>query len=76
MVRLFSAIELPRGELVAALRELRATDTELRWIPPERWHLTLGFYGDREHIDRRGAWVRRQARGLAPVRLRLRGAGR
>lgn len=79
MVRLFSAIELPgavRAELDERLRAIRETDTELRWVPPERWHITLGFYGDREHIDRRGTWFRRQATGLAPARLRLRGAGR
>jgi RNA 2',3'-cyclic 3'-phosphodiesterase len=79
VVRLFSAIELPgsvRAELAARLRAIRAEDDELRWIPPERWHITLGFYGDREHVDRRGAWFRQQATGLAPTRLRLRGAGR
>ncbi len=79
MVRLFSALELPdpvRAELVGRLRALREHDSELRWVPPERWHITLGFYGDREHVDRRGAWFRQQAAGLAPARLRLRGAGR
>jgi len=79
MVRLFSAIELPgsvRTELAERLRALREADTELAWVPPERWHITLGFYGDREHVDRRGTWFRRQAGGLAPTRLRLRGAGR
>jgi 2'-5' RNA ligase len=79
MVRLFSAIELPgsvRADLAARLRALRDGDAELRWVPPERWHITLGFYGDREHVDRRGTWFRRQVTGLAPARLRLRGAGR
>jgi RNA 2',3'-cyclic 3'-phosphodiesterase len=79
MVRLFSAIELPdpvRADLAERLRDIRDADTALRWVPPERWHLTLGFYGDREHADRRSAWFRRQAAGLTPCRLRLRGAGR
>ncbi|HEV7647041.1 MAG TPA: RNA 2',3'-cyclic phosphodiesterase [Actinophytocola sp.] len=79
MVRLFSAVELPdsiRADLVERLRDIRENDTELAWVPPERWHITLGFYGDREHADRRGAWFRRQVVGLAPSRLRLRGAGR
>jgi 2'-5' RNA ligase len=79
MVRLFSALELPdpvRAELAERVRDLRDQDGELRWVPAERWHITLGFYGDREHVDRRGAWFRRQAAGLAPSRLRLRGAGR
>lgn len=83
MVRLFSAIELPgavRTELAERLRELRAADPELdtglTWSPPQRWHITLGFYGDREHVERRGAWFRQQATGLTVTRLRLRGAGR
>ncbi len=79
MVRLFSALELPtpvRAELARRLGEIRAGEPDLRWVPPERWHITLGFYGDREHADRRGGWFRRQAEGLAPPRLRLRGAGR
>lgn len=83
MVRLFSAIELPgavRTELAERLRDLRAADPELddglAWSPPQRWHITLGFYGDREHVERRGTWFRRQATGLTATRLRLRGAGR
>ncbi|HEX2132117.1 MAG TPA: RNA 2',3'-cyclic phosphodiesterase [Actinophytocola sp.] len=83
MARLFSAIELPatvRTELADRLRDLRARHPELddglTWSPPRSWHITLGFYGDREHVDRRGAWFRRQAARLDPARLRLRGAGR
>lgn len=83
MVRLFSALELPAAvhtELDQRLRALRAADPDLDsglvWTPPDRWHITLGFYGDREHADRRGAWFRRQASGLPTARLRLRGAGR
>jgi RNA 2',3'-cyclic 3'-phosphodiesterase len=83
VVRLFSAVELPddvRSELAERLRELRDAQPELdaglAWTPPHRWHITLGFYGDREHADRRASWFRRQAAGLAAARLRLRGAGR
>jgi 2'-5' RNA ligase len=79
MVRLFSAIELPspvRAELADRLAAVRAATPELRWIPPERWHITLGFYGDREHADRRAAWFRAHARALRPSRVRLRAAGR
>jgi RNA 2',3'-cyclic 3'-phosphodiesterase len=83
VVRLFSALEPPevvRNELAERLRELRAAQPELdrglTWTSPRRWHITLGFYGDREHADRRAAWFRRQAVGLVPARLRLRGVGR
>lgn len=79
MVRLFSAIELPSGvreELADRLAGVRAQSPDLSWLPPERWHITLGFYGDREHADRRGAWFRRRATTLRPSRVRLRAAGR
>lgn len=79
MVRLFSAIELPaevRAELADRVAGVRARTSELSWIPPERWHITLGFYGDREHADRRGAWFRERATALRPSRVRLRAAGR
>jgi RNA 2',3'-cyclic 3'-phosphodiesterase len=79
MVRLFAALELPddvRAELSERLRVIRAGSTELRWTPPDRWHITLAFYGDREHAGRRGTWFRERAAGLDSVRLRLRGAGR
>jgi 2'-5' RNA ligase len=78
MVRLFSAIELPdpvREELADRLASVRSSTSDLRWIPPERWHITLGFYGDREHADRRGAWFRDRATSLRPSRVRLRAAG-
>lgn len=79
MVRLFSAIELPdgvRAELAGRLADVRATNPELRWAPPPRWHITLGFYGDREHADRRTAWFRERAAPLSGFRVRLRAAGR
>ncbi|MFL6119176.1 RNA 2',3'-cyclic phosphodiesterase [Actinophytocola sp.] len=79
MTRLFSAIELPRevcDELAQRLGGARGAAPELTWAPPDRWHITLGFYGDREHADRRAVWFRAQAAGLRGCRLRLRAAGR
>jgi 2'-5' RNA ligase len=79
MIRLFSAIELPNGvreELADRLAGVRSQHADLTWIPPDRWHITLGFYGDREHADRRGAWFRKRAAMLRPSRVRLRAAGR
>lgn len=84
MVRLFSAIEVPtavRDNLMTRLAEVRAdlageqTADELRWSTTAGWHITLGFYGDREHPDRRGVWFRTQAATLAGARIRLRAAG-
>ena len=81
MARLFSAIELPtavRTDLGARLAAVRDADmgAELRWLPPVSWHITIGFYGDREHPDRRGSWFRAQAATLTRTRIRLRAAGR
>jgi len=79
MVRLFSAIDLPddvRAELADRLAGVRTSTADLSWTPPEQWHITLGYYGDREHADRRGAWFRRRATALRPSRVRLRAAGR
>jgi RNA 2',3'-cyclic 3'-phosphodiesterase len=81
VARLFSAIELPAavrtdlGARVAAIRDA-GTGTELRWTAPASWHITIGFYGDREHPDRRGAWFRTQAASLGRARIRLRAGGR
>jgi len=79
VVRLFSAVELPgevADELADRLAGARAVAPELTWTPPDRWHITLGFYGDREHADRRVAWFREQAAGLRGFQARLGGAGR
>jgi 2'-5' RNA ligase len=79
-VRLFVAVR-PSAEAVAhaaaAVAAVRADQPGPRWIPPERWHLTLAFYGDVE--DRELPRVtRRIDRGLAdvpPMTLRVTGAG-
>lgn len=79
MTRLFSAIELPdtvRDELAERLSAVQADVPELSWSPPGRWHITLGFYGDREHADRRTAWFRARATPLRGFRARLRASGR
>lgn len=81
MARLFSAIELPaavRTDLGTRLAAIRGAGTgpELRWTAPVGWHITIGFYGDREHPDRRGAWFRAQAATLSRTRIRLRAGGR
>lgn len=76
--RLFSAVELPEfvaADLEARLDKVRTDAEVLHWVAPDSWHITLGFYGNREHADRRGAWLRRRATGLAAPRIRLASAG-
>jgi 2'-5' RNA ligase len=79
-VRLFVAVRPPTGALdhaAAAVAAVRAAHVGPRWIPPERWHLTLAFYGEvpdgevdavRDRLDGR-------VRGAADLSLAVVGAG-
>jgi RNA 2',3'-cyclic 3'-phosphodiesterase len=76
--RLFSAVELPElaaMDLRTQLASVQPDVDALSWVPPDSWHITLGFYGNREHPDRRGPWLRRRLDGLASPRVRLRCSG-
>lgn len=76
---LFSAL-LPPAEVVESVRleldRLGARECdEVRWSPPERWHITLGFYGDHaDPVTQRGLLARQLAGYTAP-RVSLAGAG-
>jgi 2'-5' RNA ligase len=53
-MRLFLAINLPAtvvAEIDRQVAPLREAAPGLRWIPPEKWHLTVRFIGD-EPLDR------------------------
>lgn len=53
-MRLFLAINLPspiRGAIDQEVSALRATAPALRWIAPEKWHLTVRFIGE-EPLER------------------------
>lgn len=82
-MRLFVALLPPPAavaelaEAVGPLRRLPGAQ-ELRWTPPESWHLTLAFLGEtpdvlRPDLDERLA---RAARRHGPYDLRLAGGGR
>jgi 2'-5' RNA ligase len=80
-VRLFLAVAPPPAavrDLDAALDAVRRSHPDLRWTPPERWHLTLAFFGevldgDLPRLRRRvGAAVR----GSNALALAFAGAGR
>jgi 2'-5' RNA ligase len=79
-VRLFAAV-VPAADAIdhldRAVSDVRAAHPQLGWIPTERWHLTLAFYGevaDREvaRVERRGLRATRVASALD---LRFAGAG-
>jgi RNA 2',3'-cyclic 3'-phosphodiesterase len=68
-VRLFVAVRPPPEPLAdaaAAVEAVRPVGPGLRWVPPERWHLTLAFYGEvpDDELDR---VVSRTARRLGAV---------
>ena len=82
-MRLFVAVAPPPAaldHLAAALAETRggtASGDPLRWIPPERWHLTLVFLGevDDARVDRLAAALVPVAAARPPLALSLRGSG-
>lgn len=81
-MRLFTALWLPReavDHLDGVLERIRAqvgpTPPSFRWIPAQRWHLTLSFHGDDADPDKLAARLRRRAHGLAAPQLRLASSG-
>ena len=76
-MRLFSAL-WPSEQAIAHLR--RATQrvelpAGVRWVPAERWHLTLAFYGNDASLPERTGYLDERMAGLAAPVLRLAGAG-
>lgn len=60
-MRLFAALTLPApavAHLAEAVAVIRREAPGLRWVPPERWHLTLAFFGEVD--DARVAGLRRR----------------
>jgi len=75
MTRLFVALTVAPAAVDAAERAIAPIrDAELRWVPNERWHVTVEFVGDGDPDETARQWSRRVA-GICPLRLRLRGAG-
>lgn len=79
-MRLFAAAVPPPeviGHLDRAAADVRVAYPDLAWIPTERWHLTLAFYGevaDRDvaRVERRGLRATKRAVALD---LKFAGAG-
>jgi RNA 2',3'-cyclic 3'-phosphodiesterase len=74
------AVTLPaevEAHLAESIDGLKVAHSELRWVPPPRWHLTLEFLGEcgPHEIDRQlNRWTVR-ARRVGPLRLALAGGG-
>ena len=45
-MRLFVAVVPPDAEVTGLSAAIGARDEQLRWVPPEQWHLTLVFCGE------------------------------
>jgi 2'-5' RNA ligase len=82
-MRLFVAAAPPPAaldHLALALADARGATPPgdaLRWIPPERWHLTLVFLGevDDARVDRLAGAIGPAAAASPPLALGLRGSG-
>lgn len=79
-MRLFVAVRPPLDALAhaeAAVAPVRERHPAPRWLPAERWHLTLAFYGEvaDTDVDRVVRQVGRGVTGVGALRLSLHGAG-
>jgi RNA 2',3'-cyclic 3'-phosphodiesterase len=80
-VRLFVAVRPPPPAVdhaAAAVNAVRPLASGLRWVPAERWHLTLAFYGEvpDDEVDRVVARTGRRLEDAVEMGLALTGAGR
>jgi 2'-5' RNA ligase len=71
MKALFSAL-LPPEDVVEAVAEALGDshDDGLTWEPPEKWHVTLAYYG-RDDLTMRSAWLADRLAGRPAVDVRL-----
>ena len=79
-MRLFVALRLPAdvaAHAESALAPVRVEHPGPRWVPPERWHLTLAFHGEVPDDKVAGLADKLARRVLrhGPLELRLRGSG-
>ncbi len=80
MIRSFLAIELPKAILKKIEEievELRSTHADVRWVNPEKIHLTLKFFGNIEEskIDSILKSIEEPAQNTAPFSLKVKGVG-
>src|SRR3954454_12175809 len=67
---LFSALVPPDDVVEAVTETLGDPGDGLRWEPPERWHITLAYYGA-DDPDTRAAWLADRLAGRPAVDVRL-----
>lgn len=76
-MRLFVAVDPPPSAVRALDQAIGDRDPQLRWVPPEQWHLTLVFCGevDRARVPELCDRLGRAAARSAAFPLRLCGVG-
>lgn len=79
-MRLFVAVEFPeavRRRAWRATAPLREADLPVKWVGPERLHLTLKFLGEADEgkVPAVGEALERAAGSVGPLALRLAGVG-
>jgi RNA 2',3'-cyclic 3'-phosphodiesterase len=80
-MRLFVALDVPGAavrHLERAVAEVRERHREPRWVPSDRWHVTLAFLGEVEEpqLDALSDRLERAARRHQHLSLSFAGAGR
>jgi 2'-5' RNA ligase len=80
LIRSFLAIELPKPilrKIEEVQGDLRSTHAEVRWINPEKIHLTLKFFGNIEEsrIESIFKSIEEPIRSTLPFSLKVRGVG-
>ena len=79
-IRTFVAVDVGKAVREIAkelIGEFSATSADVRWVDPEKMHLTLKFLGevDAREIHHVCGAVQEAARGVAPFELEIRGTG-
>jgi 2'-5' RNA ligase len=80
LIRSFLAIELPvtiQTKIGKIEADLRSTSADVRWVSPEKIHLTLKFFGNIEEskIDSVVEAIKGPLRNAEPFDLNIRGTG-
>ena len=79
-MRAFVAVPIPDDVVAEAQQRLAEVGErpDLRWVPPQQWHVTLAFLGEigEDVVTALSARLERVSRRHGPMRLRLESAGR
>ncbi len=80
MIRSFLAIELPKPivrKIEEVQADLRSAQADVRWVSPEKIHLTLKFFGNIEEsrIDSIFKSIEEPVRNTLPFSIRVQGIG-